>query len=351
VTSNDAISDSRFEVRGLLGHGGCGVVHEAVDRKTSQLVALKVLLPGASDPAAIARLAREARVIRAINHPNVCKVIAHGHLDDGRPYIATELLRGETLREYLNAQRKLSAEETIEIGVQMLSGLDAAHSVGVVHRDIKPENVFVNWQNGRGPARIKILDFGLCRRSAHEVAESAIDERTLTHAGWIVGTPGYLAPEQVRGDRVIDASVDLFSVGLILFEALTGRRALEGHTPLELVTDLLAKPIPRLHTFRPDLPPILDRILSHATQRDVHGRYRSASQFQHDLLEARTSFRREERGAAPQHDGVDEWNAPTIRRSEFTKKGPSDSPPASDGVAPSGPAPVAGRNPRWLRHG
>jgi serine/threonine-protein kinase len=351
------IVDSRFEIRGLLGHGGCGVVYDAFDRRTSRPVALKVLADDVVDPSAMARLLREARVAQAINHPNVCPIVASGVLDDGRHFMATELLIGQTLRDYLTKHGALSAEETIEIGVQILSGLDAAHAVGVVHRDVKPENVFVTGptslrlQPDSGTARIRLLDFGLCRRGGHD-----LDEKTLTVAGWIVGTPGYLAPEQVRGDRTIDPSVDLFAVGVVLFEALTGHRALGEGTPLELITHLLAKPIPSVRSYRPELPLTLDRIVAHATERDGNSRYKTAAHFQHELLEARTAFRREgSRSSAAREAAArsriaydEEWNEPTRRRSDFRNLVPRRASPA---VLQNGPMTVIHGNRRSARHG
>jgi serine/threonine-protein kinase len=365
----EEIVDSRFEIRGRLGHGGCGVVYEAMDRKTSRLVALKVLAEDATDPAAMARLVREARVVSAINHPNVCRVAGSGVLDDGRHFISTELLVGQTLRVYLERRPPLGVEEAIEIGVQLLSGLEAAHHVGVVHRDVKPENVFVTWsssskgrdgRDGRarqGPACIKLLDFGLCRRA------DAVDERTLTIAGCIVGTPGYLAPEQVRGDRAIDPTVDLFAVGLILFEALTGHRAMTGNTPLELITTLLTKPIPAVRSIRPEIPISLDRIVAHAVERAVRARYQSAADFQHELLEARTAIRREgsrsaaarekasrrEEGRDAPARSADDWDVPTRRRTELNQ--PDSEPPVSSQAHPTAQALRVPRNRRWLRHG
>jgi serine/threonine-protein kinase len=299
----------------------------------------------------MARLLREARVVQDINHPNVCPLVASGVLDDGRHFLATELLIGQTLREYLSRRGALSAEEAIEIGVQTLSGLEAAHSVGVVHRDVKPENLFVTWPDNGAPARLRLLDFGLCRREGH-----ALDEKTLTMQGSIVGTPGYLAPEQVRGDRRIEPSVDLFALGLIMFEALAGQRAYGEGDPLQLISKLLSKKVPAVRSIRPELPTMLDRIVAKATELDPRVRYRSAASFQHELLEARTALRREgSRGvaarkkASTQRAPDDEWNVPTLRRADV--KPPQRPQQGAARAHPSGQVTVARGTRRWARHG
>jgi eukaryotic-like serine/threonine-protein kinase len=279
------IDESRYELGKVLGQGGCGIVYEAVDRHMSRRrVALKVLPAGVTNPVTLARLAREARTASTINHPNVCGTLDRGLLEDGRPYVAMELLEGETLRAYMTRRERLSEEEAIEIAVQMLAGLDAAHALGVVHRDIKPENVFIVQQpNGR--VLVKLMDFGICRRAAHP-----LDQQTLTVAGSVVGTPGYLSPEQVYGDRTIDPRADLFAVGLVLFEMLAGRAAIRGNNPLELAAAATAR-VPSLRTFVA-VSTLIDRIVAHATEHDPDLRYPSAARFQHDLLEARTALRR-----------------------------------------------------------
>jgi len=284
------VSDSRFELGQVLGRGGNGIVCAAVDRQTGRHVALKVLPEGVMNRVTLARLAREARTASMINHPNVCATLDRGLLDDGRPFVSMELLEGQTLRQYMMEKEargeRLTAEEAIEIAVQMLAGLDAAHALGVVHRDIKPENVFIVWRAGSHRPLVKLMDFGICRRADH-----ALDMQTLTVAGSVVGTPGYLAPEQVYGDRTIDPRADLFAVGLVVFEMLTGRAAVQGNNPLELAAAATAR-VPSVRQFASEIPTLLDRIVAHATEQEPELRYPSAALFQHDLLEARTSIRR-----------------------------------------------------------
>jgi eukaryotic-like serine/threonine-protein kinase len=289
------IIDSRYEVAEVLGQGGCAVVHRAFDRWHSREVALKVLPEGESNDVAVARLAREARAVLSINHPNVCRTFDHGRLDDGRPFVAMELLHGETLRQYVARRGRLAPEMAIEIGVQVLAALEVAHERGIVHRDVKPENVFIVWE-GKRPL-VKLMDFGICRS-----AIDPVDDQPLTCVGYVIGTPGYLAPEQVYGDPV-DHRADLFAVGLVLFEMLTGRPAFFGETPLELAYALASR-VPFLRTLV-EVPRLLDRIVAHATEPEPSSRYANAALFQHDLLETRTWIRREAaRTAAERESGA-----------------------------------------------
>lgn len=278
------ITDARFEVHGLIGEGGCGAVYQAFDREASAWVALKVLTD--HDPSARARFEREARAACSFNHPNVCAAYAYGALDDGSPYVAMELLEGENLRTYLDRQGRLGVETAIEIAVQMLSGLEVAHASGLIHRDVKPENVFLA-KDGHGRIVVKLLDFGLCRSAV----DDAFDGRTLTTAGSLVGTPGYLAPEQVAGVKIIDERIDIFTAGLVLFEMLTGRRAYRGKNVVQLIASLMAYEVPSLRRILPSTPAALDRVVLGATARDPAVRYQNVGHFLHDLLEARTAIR------------------------------------------------------------
>ena len=299
--------DSRFERGRLLGRGGSCFVYEAHDRHTNRRVALKVLPPTASG-VAIARLAREARAAMAINHPNVCATYERGFLDDGCAFLAMELLEGETLRDHLARQGRFSPEETIELGVQVLAGLEAAHATGLIHRDVKPENIFLVHDGHR--LIVKLVDFGVCRSGVDD-----LDQQTLTSTGYVVGTPGYLAPEQVYGERTIDPRADLYAVGLVLFEALTGRPAFLGDDPA-LLAEALMQPVPAVRSFVA-IPQTLDRIVAHATEREPAARYPDAATFQHELLEARTAMRRAGSHSASSREIVaaasDAWDLPTVR--------------------------------------
>jgi len=287
---------NRYEIVGEVARGGCGAVFEARDVRLDRLVALKVLQSGAAERSALERFAREARVAAAIRHPNVCSVIDSGRLDDGSPFLVMERLYGETLRSYVGRVRRVDAEEAIELAVQMLSGLDAAHEIGIVHRDVKPENVFLARSGGHaGPPLVKLLDFGMCRARSRPSPEDPPlgDDHTLTRVGAVVGTPEYMAPEQASGKRTFDLRTDVYAVGVILYEMLTGTRAFYGPDPRAVLISVLTRQLPSVRTLRPELPTAIDRIVARAIERDPRSRYRSAPEFQHDLLQARTMLRRQ----------------------------------------------------------
>jgi eukaryotic-like serine/threonine-protein kinase len=315
----------RYALRAEIGRGGCAVIYEAHDLRLGRIVALKMVKTGARDAQANARLAREARAGAAIHHPNVCGLSDAGYLEDGRPYLVMERLHGETLTSLLHRVGVLAPENAIDIALQLLSALDAAHSIGVVHRDVKPDNVFLVPRNGCGPL-VKLLDFGMCRRAAAQIR----DDATLTRAGQVVGTPEYMSPEQVSGKRDFNARIDLYAVGVILYEALSGQRAFPGKDAREVVVSVLVRALPPLRSIRPEVPLVLDRIVARAMEKDPSFRYSSAAEFQGDLLEAKAGINaRRLRGVQTgRHaisdddvqsrrfedqdpDGSDEWDAPT----------------------------------------
>lgn len=286
-------------------------MYEARDLDLDRLVAIKILHTGTLDRAAAERFAREARVAGSIHHPNVCTVTDAGMIDDTRPFLVMDRLYGETLRAYVMRMGSVDPEEAIELCVQMLSGLEAAHALDIVHRDMKPENVFIVRPPGCMPL-VKLLDFGMCRRNAPDML---LDDRTLTRVGTVVGTPEYMAPEQASGRRDFDRRIDLYAVGVMLYEMLTGTRAFHGADPRAVLIAVLSRKLPSVRTIRPDLPSVVDRIVARAVERDPRARYHDSAEFQHDLLEARTSLRRQRAARSQSHaqlrPGIDEWELPT----------------------------------------
>lgn len=316
---------NRYRLIGEVARGGCGAVFEAHDHHLDRLVAIKILQPGGFDRAAAARFARESRVAAAIHHPNVCTVTDSGTLANGSPFLVMDRLYGETLRAYFGRVGRLDAEEAIELAVQMLSGLEAAHSLGIVHRDMKPENVFLVRSAPRSPPLVKLLDFGMCRRQSLEIAIDA-DDRSLTRAGTVVGTPEYMAPEQASGRRSFDQRIDLYAVGVMLYETLTGTRAFSGPDPRSVLVSVLVSRLPSVRVIRPELPIAVDRIVARAIERDPRSRYGTTGEFQHDLLEARTTLRRQRsaqaevarhRGNAP---AAAPWDLPTLHHATKFKR-------------------------------
>ena len=314
VAHRPIIVANRYEVVGEIARGGCGAVYEAIDLDHGQLIALKILSSNSMDRAAAARFEREARVAGAIHHPNVCAVTDAGTLEDGSPFLVMERLYGETLRTYMSRTGRLDPDEAIELAVQMLSGLEAAHALGIVHRDMKPENVFIVRARTGSLPLVKLLDFGMCRRKATQRR----DDHTLTRVGTVVGTPEYMAPEQASGLRDFDLRIDLYAVGVILYEMLTGTRAFSGADARAVLVSVLARQLPSVRALRPDVPLVLDRIVARAVERDPRARYFAAAELQHDLLNARTTLRRQRAVRAQARARVQgpasfepEWEMPT----------------------------------------
>jgi serine/threonine protein kinase len=247
------IVDARFELRMAAGAGSMGTVWQGFDRVTGEMVAVKILRE--VDDAAVRRFFHEARILSGLEHPHVVRYLAHGLGPQGIPYIAMEWLEGEDLAQRL-ARAALRPEESVDLVLRVAGALGAAHARGIIHRDIKPSNLFLV---GMEPSRVKILDFGIAR--GDEVST------ILTRSGTIMGTPGYMAPEQVRGSRDIGPRVDVFSLGCVLYECLTGKKAYEGLDIFSVLAKLVIEPPPALDALRPDLPAALrdlvQRMMAH----------------------------------------------------------------------------------------
>jgi eukaryotic-like serine/threonine-protein kinase len=253
-----------------IGAGGMGEVYRARDTRLERDVAIKVLpTEVAQDPDRRARFEREARAVAALSHPNILAIHDVGS-HDGTAYAVTELLEGETLRQRV-AGGAMPQRKAVEIAIQIASGLAAAHQKGIVHRDLKPENVFVT-RDGQ----VKILDFGLAAQIV--AAREADDSPTAapgTEPGVILGTVGYMSPEQVRGTR-IDHRTDIFALGAVLFEMLTGRRAFQRETAAETMTAILRDDVPELSATGRQVPTPLDRIVRRCLEKNADERLQAA---------------------------------------------------------------------------
>jgi len=259
-----------------LGEGGMGVVYKATDTRLDRQVAIKVLPAAfAQDGDRRARFEREAKAVAALSHPNILSIFDFG-VHDGLAYAVTELLDGETLRERL-ARGPLPVRKAIEYAVQVARGLAAAHEKHLVHRDLKPENIFLLHDG-----QVKILDFGLARpavsdgrSSAGATQEATALSPAMTEPGTVMGTVGYMAPEQVRG-QATDARTDLFALGAVLYEMLTGQRAFHRDTSAETMTAILKEDPLELSATRAEISPGLDRIVRHCLEKNVVERFQSA---------------------------------------------------------------------------
>jgi hypothetical protein len=257
-----------YEILSLLGAGGMGEVYRARDTRLQRDVAIKVLPASfAHETTRRARFERETQAVAALSHANILAIFDTGIHDD-QLFAVTELLDGETLRDRL-AGGALPVKAAIGIATQIACGLAAAHDKGIVHRDLKPENVFLV----RG-GQAKILDFGLATASATS-SHATQTQAAMTEPGVVMGTVGYMSPEQVRG-QMVDGRTDVFALGAVLYEMLSGTRAFRGDTPADVATAVLRDELPDLATPRGDLPPALDRIVRHCLERDPGERFQSA---------------------------------------------------------------------------
>jgi serine/threonine protein kinase len=261
-----------YEILSVLGVGGMGEVYRARDMQLNRDVAIKVLLNLSTDAQRLHRFEQEAQATAALNHPNILAIYHMGRYENA-PYIVSELLEGETLRTLLK-RNPLPVRKAVEYGIQFAHGLEAAHERGIVHRDLKPENLFIT-KDGR----LKILDFGLAKLT-QPLQSSEFGPGTLisggTEPGVVMGTVGYMSPEQVRGESS-DHRTDIFAFGVVLYEMLTGKRAFQKPTATETMTAILNEDPINVVDLVPNLPLGLQRIVHRCLEKGLEQRFQSAA--------------------------------------------------------------------------
>ncbi|HYT32605.1 MAG TPA: serine/threonine-protein kinase, partial [Thermoanaerobaculia bacterium] len=261
-----------YEILSPLGVGGMGEVYRARDSKLKRDVAIKVLPQSlTADADALARFEREALAVAALSHPNILAIHDFG-THEGTAYAVTELLEGETLRGKLDTG-PMTQKQAVDCALQVVKGLSAAHEKGIVHRDLKPENLFVT-RDGH----VKILDFGLAKKVDAVAPGKETDAPTgsgHTEPGTVMGTMGYMSPEQVRG-LPVDHRSDLFSFGAILYELLSGKRAFKRDTASDTIAAILKEEPPELTQSGRNISPALDHIVKHCLEKGRENRFQSA---------------------------------------------------------------------------
>ncbi|MCL2448488.1 MAG: serine/threonine-protein kinase [Polyangiaceae bacterium] len=277
-----AIVDTRYELRRLIAHGGMGLVFEAHHRFTRRTVVIK-LLPEANRPnkEARGRLLREAHALAAVRHTGMVEVLDAGVCAENGPYLVLEMLEGRTLDGILAARQHLSIADTVQIGRQICDAMAYAHARGVIHRDLKPSNVFVA-RTEVGVEAIKLIDLGVAALSEEQLAQL---DRKLTSTHEVLGTPEYMAPEQLWG-RPIDARTDVYAIGISLFQCLTGEVPYVGTYPDVLVQVSHAEEPPRVRDVRPDVSPALAKVIEQALEKEPESRFRSTGELGRALVAA-----------------------------------------------------------------
>ena len=298
----------KYKLNAVLGLGGMGAVYDAEHIQLGRPVAIKVLMrtPNTSGANAEKRFLKEARSAGSLAHPNICQVFDYGTLPGGSAFLVMEKLVGETLGQRLGRERRLPITEAIAITRQVLAGLGAAHEQNILHRDVKPENVFL--------ARIgdeivaKILDFGIAKNMASH--GGTLD--TLTQHGMVMGTPHYMSPEQARGRRDLDARVDLYACGVMLYEMLAGVRPFEAKMANDILLQIVRNAPAPLRGHRPEVSTELERIVLRAMRKERADRFATAAEFLADLTALPKTPAHPETAIASPYESRGE--SPTIHR-------------------------------------
>ena len=274
------VIDQKYRAIRLIGKGGMGSVYEGQHILVERRVAIKVLLPAPDQGRASARFAQEARAAGRIGNEHILDVYDMGSLPDGSCYLVAEYLDGETLRQRINREGRMSPSAALPLVLELLDGLGAAHAAGVVHRDLKPDNVFLVGKKAGRSDFVKLIDFGISRFEPLDNSDGA----RMTTTGAVLGTPHYLSPEQARGRRGIDQRSDLFAVGVILYEMVTGEVPFKAESFNDLLFKIVLEPAPAPEEVVRDLDPAFSSIIVKAMAKDPAARYQSAEELSLALI-------------------------------------------------------------------
>ncbi len=281
--SEGLVIASRYRLEAMIGEGGMARVWRAKDLTLARAVAVKFLFlrEDRDRRTMLDRFLREARIAAAVRHPNVVDLLDFGTTEDGRPFMVMELLEGESLEDRLQRQPTLTLNELVAIASGTLEGLAAVHRAGIIHRDLKPDNVFLLDEGGE--VRPKLLDFGVSRDTD---PTSGRRSALTTNDGYLVGTPEYMSPEQARGLKDIDWRTDIYSVGVVLYEAMTGRLPYQSDAVGDLIIDIVAAGAPPVVSLRPEVGEELSEVVARAMRSDREERFQSAREMRDALAAA-----------------------------------------------------------------
>ncbi|MFO0658313.1 MAG: serine/threonine-protein kinase [Polyangiaceae bacterium] len=275
------IQEDKYSIVRLLGEGGMGAVYEGINNKIQRRVAIKVLHANVSENSdAVARFEREATAAGRIGSDHITEVLDMGELPGGARYMVMEFMEGVSLSKRIEDRGRLNAQEAAQVVVQVLDGLIAAHEAGIIHRDLKPDNVFLLKSKAGRKDFVKILDFGISKFN-----QLSGDNLSMTKTNAVLGTPYYMSPEQAKGSKAVDQRCDVYSVGVILYEAVTGQVPFDADTFNELIFKIVLEAPPPPEQFVPDLDPNISAIIRHAMARDPQQRFQSAAEFRDALVQ------------------------------------------------------------------